>query len=276
MKIAIDVRQLPHIVALFFSGCLAGSAAEVGLVGKYYNGFKVTDGRIVFDGLELVKTQVDTNWDNWDGTASFNWDPIGGGNYSVQWTGCWNAPFAGTYGFGTISDDGSQIWIDGRLVLDNSEGQWYDWQEAYAYLGAGYHTIEIDYYDSGVYSGIEVWFLPPSVDASPLPYAGETFHSVPPTFNAGTKWSSIATQQLRTEPPAPIPQLQWGYSVTGQQLEFNWLGHSNVIYHVESSSDLVNWQTLEGPFPGNDELAARAIAVQKTNEFFRVVAAPAP
>lgn len=161
--------------------------ADDGLIGRYYNGYSVTGNRIGFDGLTLVKTETNTVFDFWNGSQYDDWNPIGSGPYSVRWTGYLQIPHSGLYGFGSISDDGSEIWIDDVRVVDNHEEQWFDWQEVWCYLGAGYHTIEITFFENQSHSGIEVWWLKPENAPSIPPYSGETFHTIPPTFNAGTQ-----------------------------------------------------------------------------------------
>ena len=42
------------------------------------------------------------------------------GEFSVRWRGVVHCPTAGAYQFSTNSDDGSQLFIDGQLVVDNS------------------------------------------------------------------------------------------------------------------------------------------------------------
>jgi hypothetical protein len=250
------------------------SEAVPGLVGEYYQNFKVADGKIVFDGLTLVKTQVDTNWHNWNGSPYYHWDPIGGGNYSVRWSGAFWAEESGEYGFGTISDDGSQIWLDGRLVLDNGEPQWYDWQESYVHLNRGYHSIEITYYDSGVYSGIEVWWRFPAAEPSVIPYTGEDFHAVPPVFNPETNWSLASSEFLSTTPPVPFPVIGIEVVQENGQVELGWASATEATYRLQSSPDLESWLDVAGPVPGTGELMQHAVSAQQRQEFFRVLAEP--
>ena len=251
------------------------SEAVPGLIGEYYQNYKVADGEIVFDGLTLVKTQVDTNWHNWNGSQYYNWDPIGGGNYSVRWSGAFWAEESGEYGFGTISDDGSQIWIDGRLVLDNGEPQWYDWQEAYVMLPRGHHAIEIAFYDSGVYSGIEVWWRFPSSEPSVMPYTGDNFHGVPPLFNPETNWSPASSEFLTTAPPVSFPELGIEVIQENDQVELGWTGATEATYRLQSSQDLETWLDVEGAIPGTGGLMQRAVSPQQRQEFFRLLAEPA-
>ena len=247
---------------------LSVSAAE-GLIGRYYSGYAVASNRITFDGLTLVSTQTNTLFDLWNGSQSYDWNPIGAGFYSVHWTGFLHTAESGVYGFGTISDDGSEIWIDGQRLIDNNEEQWYDWQEGYQYLGAGYHSIEITFYEAQSFSGIEIWWLRPSAGASPLPYSGETFHSTPPTFNASTQWEILPPTVLSTEAPFVNPRLTASLSGATQVI-LSWNGFANVNYVVETSTNLFNWVEHTGPLPGFNGAMTQPVDKSVPREFFRL------
>jgi glucose/arabinose dehydrogenase len=56
---------------------------------------------------------------------------------------------AGRYRFTTVSDDGVRLYIDRRLVLDQWRGQSGTAVDWVGDLGAGQHTITLEYYDEG-------------------------------------------------------------------------------------------------------------------------------
>jgi hypothetical protein len=87
-----------------------------------------------------------------DANINFNWgygspDPIiPPDHFSVRWTSTLYAN-AGTYRFTVTADDGVRVWVDGILLLD----KWFD-QSATTYtadisIGAGNHTIKMEYYE---------------------------------------------------------------------------------------------------------------------------------
>lgn len=89
-----------------------------------------------------------------DGSINFDW---GGGspapevfadNFSAQWTQTANLP-AGTYRFSATTDDGMRVWVDNVLIIDS----WFDSQmhtiTADVYLGAGNHSVVVQYYEAG-------------------------------------------------------------------------------------------------------------------------------
>jgi beta-glucosidase len=102
-----------------------------------------------------------------DGLA-FNWDstPPGPGvpreNFSVRFTATLVPPVSGEYDLGTRADDGSRLWLDGKLVVD-------DWSEhaprdktAKVHLEAGHaYSIRFDYFQAlqGAQAAL-VWTMP--------------------------------------------------------------------------------------------------------------------
>jgi hypothetical protein len=66
--------------------------------------------------------------------------------FSVRWRGFLNLPDADTYTFATTSDDGSRLWIDGRLVVDNSGDHPRQTVRGSAVpLEAGAHAVIVEY-----------------------------------------------------------------------------------------------------------------------------------
>jgi hypothetical protein len=87
-----------------------------------------------------------------DADINFNWGlgspapQIPPDNFSVRWTR--TARFeGGRYRFRTTTDDGVRLYVDGRLVIN----RWYDMAattfDVYLDLGAGNHTVRMDYYE---------------------------------------------------------------------------------------------------------------------------------
>ena len=103
-----------------------------GLTGDYYQDYMIdTSGAITFTNLTMSFSRTDTIIDYWDRSAIYSWQPVPGwpNYYSVNWEGYIYIKETGVYGFGTISDDGSQIFIDDSMIVNNGETQWYDWED---------------------------------------------------------------------------------------------------------------------------------------------------
>lgn len=105
--------------------------------GEYYN------NRHLSGAPALVRNDV---------AVSFNWGygaPAAGlpaDNFSARWTRSLNLP-AGLYRIALNVDDGTRLWIDGRLVID----QWRDSSPttyiAEVRLESGWHDFRIEYYE---------------------------------------------------------------------------------------------------------------------------------
>ncbi|MBD3226372.1 MAG: T9SS type A sorting domain-containing protein [Caldithrix sp.] len=184
-----------------------------GLTGYYYQQYTVdSTGIIVFDGLTEAFSRIDTTIAFWDQSAYYRWQPVSGygDDYSVQWKGYIYIETAGAYGFGTISDDGSQVFIDSQLVVDNGEKQWFDWEDNISegdtsntpftplVLDSGFHEISIGFYEDRAYDGIELWWFKPGPDTSDIPYYGDNFNSNNPTYNPNTTWEIVPKAVLYT------------------------------------------------------------------------------
>ncbi len=89
--------------------------------------------------------------------------------YSVIWVGKVAAPEAGTYVFGTRSDDGSLVYIDGQLVVDNGGQHGAEYKEGAISLVQGWHEIRVLYSDMGGSRAMELWWRPPGGSNKLLP-----------------------------------------------------------------------------------------------------------
>jgi PA14 domain len=72
-------------------------------------------------------------------TGRFEW-------FAIDYTGRFWARYAGIYRFNLLSDDGSRLWIDGKLVVDNNGI--HAPQQVYGdiHLESGLHRIELAYF----------------------------------------------------------------------------------------------------------------------------------
>lgn len=220
-------RFLAVLVVTIATALGTCASADPGLNGRYYDNFSLVDGVITFDPADLVMSRVDPVIDFWNAVdCYYAWQPIGSGNwYGVRWNGFIWIEVAGDYAFGTICDDGSQVWLDGQLIVDNGEEQWWDWEDSLSegsYTGLypegygppddlpgplnltpGYHALEIRFYEAGYYDGIELWWLPPGSGPSDIPYYGVSCYAGDLVVNAETNWEIVPTAVL-TNAVAPV------------------------------------------------------------------------
>lgn len=69
--------------------------------------------------------------------------------FAVEWSGIISTPINGNYKFMTESDDGSCLYIDNKLIVDNWGEHDPQRKEGETYLSEGRHNITIRYYDLG-------------------------------------------------------------------------------------------------------------------------------
>lgn len=81
--------------------------------------------------------------------------------FSILWKGKIAAPRSGTYRFGTRSDDGSFVTIDGQLVVDNGGVHGSEYGEGSIQLNEGFHDIEVRYFQMGGSREMQLWWAPP-------------------------------------------------------------------------------------------------------------------
>ncbi len=87
-------------------------------------------------------------------------DPrIGTDNFSARWTGLFTPTETRRYFLGTVSDDGSRLYVDGKLLVDNWGSHGMVQETAAIAMEAGRtYSIRIDYFQEGGDAGVKfVW-----------------------------------------------------------------------------------------------------------------------
>ena len=111
-----------------------------------------------------------------DNTVNFNWTgkspapQIPNSNYSVRWTGSLVAPKTGDYEFWLTSDDGSRLYIDNQLVVDNWGDHATQAKIGTVELSAGKkYSIRVDYYNATGDAMVSLqWLVPGSIKSDSL------------------------------------------------------------------------------------------------------------
>ncbi|TAK24713.1 MAG: hypothetical protein EPO26_05740 [Chloroflexota bacterium] len=116
--------------------------------------------------------------------------------YSVEWRGKVYIPAEGAYRFGASSIDESWIYIDERLIVDNSR-QIGAYGEGGLVLSAGFHDIRVRFIDRTGHTFINVFWTPPARQREPIP----TEYLFPPLGSYPDK--VVPPPQPRTAPPNP-------------------------------------------------------------------------
>lgn len=105
-----------------------------------------------------------------DGQISFDWrgspgEGIEGSQFAARWLGTMNAPASGVYGFVSTSFNGSRLYLDGDLVLDNLG----DFDGPFtaagrAELSEGGHDFRVEFQSIGDDPTLDLrWFTPEDV-----------------------------------------------------------------------------------------------------------------
>jgi DNA-binding beta-propeller fold protein YncE len=113
--------------------------------------------------------------------------------FSIEWEGKVYAPRAGTYTFGTLSDDGSLLYLDGKLVVDNGGHHADRYVENRVTLNEGLHDLRLRYFQDDGGRRMELWWIPPGGGKEMVPVA----YLFPPGVTPVTP--------VAITPPAPQP-----------------------------------------------------------------------
>lgn len=79
--------------------------------------------------------------------------------FSVEWSGFIHVPTGGMVGFRICSDDGSFLWIDNQLWIDNGGNHGRECREAMRPLSAGRHALKVRYFQDGGAQTMELYWL---------------------------------------------------------------------------------------------------------------------
>ncbi len=103
---------------------------------------------------------------------------------SVTWTGYLVVPETGVYRFSTNSDDGSRLYIEENLVVDNGGVHGLEQQEGEIHLLKGLHTLKVRYLQTGGFAALRVKWGKESESLQPL--RGTSL--LPPAINTAGFW----------------------------------------------------------------------------------------
>ena len=90
-------------------------------------------------------------------------------HFAFRYTGDINVPREGEYTFSTTSDDGSRLWIDGELVVNNDGNHGPTKRSGSIDLREGAHSIEVTFYEAGGGEDLEVRWKGPGIEEEIIP-----------------------------------------------------------------------------------------------------------
>jgi hypothetical protein len=90
-------------------------------------------------------------------------------NFGCRYTGQIQINSAGTYTFYTTSDDGSKLWIDGTLIVNNDGLHGAQERSGAVSLATGRHTIQVDFFEKTGGQVLEVRYAGPGIAKQLIP-----------------------------------------------------------------------------------------------------------
>jgi hypothetical protein len=142
---------------------LVSFAATAQINVDYYTGFVPSGDGTPFSNVVGNETTSDIRYamDNW-----WSWHPLGLRAFGAQMKGTLLVKMAGSYPFALTSDDGSRLYVDGKLALDNGGDHRQTTVLKILRLSAGYHPFVLNYWQNGFgASGVDL-AIPAGVEFS--------------------------------------------------------------------------------------------------------------
>jgi len=128
----------------------AGGSVNVGIYANHSNAGGGTPYSGFVGSFEVNSVSFATD-------TGYNWHPFGLTDFGADMTGCLNVAADGVYSFSLNSDDGSLLFIDGNLIVDNGGGHTPVVASGSALLVAGLHTFEVQFFECcGGPSGVDL------------------------------------------------------------------------------------------------------------------------
>ncbi|MBA3550564.1 MAG: hypothetical protein H0T76_29160 [Nannocystis sp.] len=106
--------------------------------GTYYK-------RVDFSGASTARRDLDLSFE-WGDKSPM--DELPSDHFSVRWETCLDVPAAVSVPFQLVSDDGSRLYIDDKLALDNWGKHTIEARGTTIDLTPGAHHLRVDYFDS--------------------------------------------------------------------------------------------------------------------------------
>lgn len=124
-----------------------------------------------FTGATTLNGRTNLSFNPGGGTESpfVDWGLAQGDNIVSRMTGKIVVPADGQYTFGTTSDDGSMLFIDGVKVVENNAYQGMTRRSGSVTLAAGLHDIDIGFYEGGGGAGLIADWAGPGFGTTVIP-----------------------------------------------------------------------------------------------------------
>ena len=155
-------KKMVATVALIICVALPCLADNVSI--DIFSGFITAGGGAPFSGLAGSLTSSDIMFAT---NTGYNWHPLGLVSFGADMTGSLFVSATSSYTFTLNSDDGSELFIDGSLVVDDGGAHPPLTVSGTATLTAGVHPFELRFFECcGGTSGVDLT-LPTGVSFAP-------------------------------------------------------------------------------------------------------------
>jgi hypothetical protein len=156
--------------------------ARPGLVGEYFNvGQELKDFPFIEAGRKPLLRRLDAPlvWEQTDKEFALTglWD-----YFYVRWSGLLKVPGDGEWTFTLESDDGSRLWIGGKVVVDNGGLHAMVERSGKVDLKAGLHEIRVELFENDDKAGLKLSWEGPGEEKRPIP-ASAFFHRKDPELD---------------------------------------------------------------------------------------------
>ncbi|HLL95782.1 MAG TPA: PA14 domain-containing protein, partial [Spirosoma sp.] len=153
-----------------------GRGTGTGLTGTYYPNQDLSGT----PAITRVDSPMDLTWVNPLGNGM----PADNRDWSARWTGFIEAPRTGTYTIKALNDDGSRVWVNNQLLIN--DWQVHPWampQYGQIYMEAGkQYPVKIELYQAWFAASVKLlWIVPGQVQSQYVPTDRLYPNSVSPT-----------------------------------------------------------------------------------------------
>jgi len=162
----------------------------------------------VFDGVFTQLSNINgLAPDQTGATDTFSIDVADGlDSYGIHFSGKLQIDVADLYTFSLASDDGSRLFIDGNLIVDNDLRHRVVEKQNTVLLSEGLHNIVVEYFEWGGVASLDVLWARPGQAETPIP--GSALYSVKATD------ADVGAAPIPPVAPTPTtPVTESGYSV---------------------------------------------------------------
>lgn len=204
-----------------------------------------------FNALTPKKTGTTTNFNINVATAA--------DNFAIKFTGTIKVPATGSYTFYTNSDDGSQLFMDGTLVVNNDGAHGATEKSGVISLTQGYHNIVVTYFEATGGQSLTTSWAGPGLSKQAIPN------------------SVLAAQPVSATTPAlpgaaAIPTNLIANVQSSSSIALTWANSDNTVskFEVYRSSPDNSFYTLAGTVPGSATSFADSNLTSNTNYYYKV------